>query len=159
MATKLNMLERDVEALTDGVWIKPDESLDIELLVKARDSAFDDKQSIAWQKLLRRARQEGQLTSKQTLNDLPSSVTQRVTHEILLKDYLLGVKNLEGDEGPISVHKYREMALTERFRPLLDLATEAVFMATIRRASDREEALGNSAPSRPITSDGAASQA
>jgi hypothetical protein len=68
------------------------------------------------------------------------------------------VRNLEGEHGPISIKEYREMALTERFRPLLDLAREAVAIATDRRAADREEALGNSGNSRPINSGGAAPQ-
>jgi hypothetical protein len=160
MATKLNMLERDVEALTDGVWIKPDESLDIELLVKAKDAAFFDAESAAYRKLLRRAKEEGVIkNNKQGFDGLPPSMVQRAQDELVLSKLVLSVKNLESDKGPVTIQEYREMALTERFRPLLDMAREAVALATERRASDREEALGNSAPSRPIISDGAASQA
>ena len=160
MATKLNMLERDVEALTDGVWIKPDETLDLELLVKAKDAAFFDAESAAYRKLLRRAKEEGVIkNNKHGFDGLPPSMVQRAQDELVLSRLVLGVRNLEGDKGPITIQEYREMALTERFRPLLDLAREAVSLATERRAADREEALGNSAPSRPINSDGAAQQA
>jgi hypothetical protein len=97
--------------------------------------------------------------NKQGFDGLPPSMVQRAQDELVLSRLVLNVKNLEGDKGPITIQEYREMALTERFRPLLDMAREAVVLATERRASDREEALGNSAPSRPINSDGAASQA
>lgn len=160
MATKLNTLERDVEALTDGVWIKPDETLDIELLVKAKGASFFDAESAAYRKLLRRAKEEGVIkNNKQGFDGLPPSMVQRTQDELMLSQLLLGVKNLEGPKGPISVEEYREMALTERFRPLLDMAREAVAMASERRASDREEALGNSEPSRPTSSRGAAQKA
>lgn len=160
MATKLNTLERDVEALTDGVWIKPDETLDIELLVKAKGASFFDAESAAYRKLFRRAKEEGVIkNNKQGFDGLPPSMVQRTQDELMLSQLLLGVKNLEGQKGPISVEEYREMALTERFRPLLDMAREAVSMASERRASDREEALGNSEPSRPTSSRGAAQKA
>ena len=161
MATKLNTLERDVEALTDGVWIRPDETLDIELLVKAKGASFFDAESAAYRKLLRRAKEEGVIkNNKQGFDGLPPSMVQRTQDELMLSELVLGVKNLEGPKGAaISIEEYREMALTERFRPLLEMAREAVSMASERRASDREEALGNSEPSRPTSSRGAAQKA
>ena len=160
MATKLNMLERDVEALTDGVWIRPDETLDIELLVKAQDAAFEDAESAAYRKLFRRAKEDGLIkNNKQGFDGLPPSMVQRTRDELLLSKLVLDVKNLENDKGPISIQEYREMALTERFRPLLEMAREAVAIASARRASDREEVLGNSETSRPTSSRGAAQKA
>jgi hypothetical protein len=159
MATKLNMLERDVEALTDGVWIRPDESLDIELLVKAKDAPYTDAETMAYRKFLRREKEEGKIKSRQGIDSVLPSAIQRVQDEMMLAKLVLGVRNLVGPDGPITIQEYREMALTERFRPLLDMAREAVALATERRASDREEALGNSAPLRAINSDGAAPQA
>lgn len=160
MATKLKTLERDPDALADGVWIRPDETLDIELLVKAKDAAFFDAESAAYRKLLRRAKEEGVIkNNRQGFDGLPPSMVQRTQDELVLSKLVLDVRNLENDKGPISIIEYREMALTERFRPLLEMAREAVSIASERRASDREEALGNSEPSRPTSSPGVARKA
>ena len=157
--TKLSMFERDTVALTDGVWVNPDpKNLDMELLVKARDASFLDALSVAYRELVRKAREDGRLKSRQGISDLPPSTVQIAEDELILTRLMLGVRNLEGEHGPISIKEYREMALTERFRPLLDLAREAVAIATDRRAADREEALGNFGNSRPINSGGAAPQ-
>jgi hypothetical protein len=147
------MFERDTVALTDGVWVNPDpKNLDMELLVKARDASFLDALSVAYRELVRKAREDGRLKSRQGISDLPPSTVQIAEDELILTRLVLG------EHGPVSIKEYREMALTERFRPLLDLAREAVAIATDRRAADREEALGNFGNSRPINSGGAAPQ-
>jgi hypothetical protein len=162
MATKLNALLIDPDALEGGVWIKPWEDLgiDVELLVKASDRAFEDAEVLAYRKLLRRAKEEGVIkNNKQGFDGLPPSTVQRVKDELMLSRLVLGVKNLESEKGPVTIQDFRELALTDQGANMLRMAREAVALVTERRAADREEALGNSAPSRPITSDGAASQA
>lgn len=154
---KLAAFERDAVALSEGVWINPDpRNTDIELRVKAKDGAFVDILSAAYRELVRKAREDGRLKSRQGLNDLPPSAVQAAEDELLLARLVLDVRNLEGEAGPVKIAEYRQMALTEQFRPLLDLAREAVAIATDRRAADREEALGNSGPSLRTASSGAA---
>ena len=77
----------------------------------------------------------------------------------MLSRLVLGVKNLESEKGPVTIQDFRDLALKDQGANMLRMAREAVALVTERRASDREEALGNSAPSRLIISDGAASQA
>lgn len=154
---KLAAFERDAVALSEGVWINPDpRNTDIELRVKAKDGAFVDVLSAAYRELVRKAREDGRLKSRQGLNDLPPSAVQAAEDDLLLDRLVLDVRNLEGEAGPVTIAEYRQMARTEKFRPLLDLAREAVAIATDRRAADREEALGNSAPSLRTASSGAA---
>ena len=160
---KLKSFQRDTAALEGGVWINPDpDSSDdqpMELLVKGRDAAFYDRVMVAVREIVRRAKQDGRLKSNQGFADLPPSTRDVLENEIMLGQYILGVRNLEGDAGPVTVEDYRKMALTEEFRPLLTLAVAAFLIATERRAADREEALGNSEPSRPTSSRGAAQKA
>jgi hypothetical protein len=159
MATKLNALLIDPDALEGGVWIKPWEDLgiDVELLVKASDRAFEDAEVLAYRKLLRRAKEEGVIkNNKQGFDGLPPSTVQRVKDELMLSRLVLGVKNLECEKGPVTIQEFREMALTDQGANMLRMAREAVALATERRAADREEALGNSGNSRPINSGGAA---
>ena len=154
---KLAAFERDAVALSEGVWINPDpRNTDIELRVKAKDGAFVDILSAAYRELVRKAREDGRLKSRQGLNDLPPSAVQAAEDDLLLDRLVLDVRNLEGEAGPVMIAEYRQIARTEQFRPLLDLAREAVAIATDRRAADREEALGNSGPSLHTASSGAA---
>lgn len=156
---KLAAFQRDPEALSKGVWINPDPDFDIELRVKAKDALFADLVSIGYRKLIKNAKEDGRLKSdsRSPLNDLPPSAVANVENEIVLK-YITDVRNLEDDAGAVNIEKFRKMAMTEEFRPLLDMALVAFNLATNRRASDQEEALGNSAPSRPTASRGAAPQ-
>lgn len=157
---KLKAFQRDTAALEVGVWINPDpEFSDIELLVKGRDAAYYDKYTIAIRDVVRRAKRDGTLQSNQGLNDLPPSTRDSIENEVMLQHYVLGVRNLEDDEGPVKIADFRKIAMTEKFRPLLSLAQTAFLMATERRAADREEVLGNSEPSRPTSSRGAAQKA
>lgn len=152
---KLAAFERDVVALSEGVWINPDpRNTDIELRVKAKDGAFIDVLSATYRELVRKAREDGRLKSRQGLNDLPPSAVQSAEDDLLLDRLVLDVRNLEGEAGPVTIAEYRAMARTEQFRPLLDLAREAVAIATDRRAADREDALGNFGLSRPTVSSG-----
>jgi hypothetical protein len=157
---KLKAFQRDTAALEVGVWINPDpEFSDIELLVKGRDAAYYDKYTIAIRDVVRRAKRDGTLQSNQSLNDLPPSTRDSIENEVMLQHYVLGVRNLEDDEGLVKIADFRKMAMTEQFRPLLSLAQTAFLMATERRAADREEVLGNSEPSRPTSSRGVAQKA
>ena len=157
---KLKAFQRDTAALEGGVWINPDpEFSDIELLVRGRDAAYYDKYTIAIRDVVRRAKRDGTLQSNQGLNDLPPSTRDSIENEVMLQHYVLGVRNLEDDEGPVKIAEFRKMAMTEQFRPLLSMAQTAFLMATERRAADREEVLGNSEPSRPTSSPGAARKA
>ena len=157
---KLKAFQRDTASLEDGVWINPDpEFSDIELRVKGRDAAYYDKYTIAIREVVRRAKRDGTLQSNQGLNDLPPSTRDSIENEVMLQHYVLDVRNLEDDEGPVTIADFRKMAITEQFRPLLSMAQTAFLMATERRAADREEVLGNSKPSRPTSSPGAAQKA
>jgi hypothetical protein len=157
---KLAAFERDTVALSDGVWINPDpRNTDIELRVRAKDAAFVDVLSAAYRELVRKAREDGRLKSRQGLNDLPPSAVQAAEDDLILDRLVLDVRNLEGEAGAITIADYRRMARTEQFRPLLDLAREAVAIATERRAADREDAVGNSVPTPPTASSGAAQPA
>ena len=157
---KLKEFQRDTAALEGGVWINPDPDFsDIQLLVRGRDAAYYDKYTVAIREVVRRAKRDGTLQSNQGLNDLPPSTRDSIENEVMLQHYVLDVRNLEDDDGPVKIAEFRKMAITEQFRPLLSMAQTAFFKATERRAADREEVLGNSKPSRPTSSPGAAQKA
>ena len=157
---KLKEFQRDTAALEGGVWINPDPDFsDIQLLVRGRDAAYYDKYTVAIREVVRRAKRDGTLQSNQGLNDLPPSTRDNIENEVMLQHYILDVRNLEDDDGPVKIAEFRKMAITEQFRPLLSMAQTAFLMATERRAADREEVLGNSKPSRPTSSRGAAQKA
>jgi hypothetical protein len=155
---KLASLRRDKNALTNGVWIKPDPTNfpDFELLVRGKDAAFYDALSLRYRELVRVAREDGRLTARQGLNDLPPSAVQQADDALMLDRLLLDVRGLDGDAGPITTAEYRTMALDEEYRPMLDLAREAVAVATERRAADRKASEGNSARSSATAPNGVA---
>jgi hypothetical protein len=105
---------------------------------------------------VRVAREDGRLTARQGLNDLPPSAVQQADDALMLDRLLLDVRGLDGDAGPITTAEYRTMALDEEYRPMLDLAREAVAVATERRAADRKASEGNSARSSATAPNGVA---
>lgn len=158
---KLSTFARDPAAMTEGVWIAPDERNhpELELRVKARESGYFDALSIEYRALVRREREEGRLKSRQGLDDLPVSLVQGVEDRLLLSRLVLDVRGVEGEDGkPLTIAAYRELAVQEVYRPLLDMAREAVAIATERRAKDRDAAAGNSARSSGTAPSGAAPQ-
>jgi hypothetical protein len=158
---KLATFARDRAAITDGVWIAPDERNhpELELRVKGRDSGYFDALSIEYRGLVRREREEGRLKARQGLDDLPVSVVQGVEDRLLLTRLVLEVRGLAGEDGkPLSIAAFRDLAVQEVYRPLLDLAREAVTIATERRAKDQDAAAGNSARSSGTAPSGAAPQ-
>jgi hypothetical protein len=155
---KLASLRRDKNALTNGVWIKPDPTNfpDLELLVRGKDAAFYDALSLRYRELVRAAREAGALTARQGLNDLVPSAVQQTEDSLMLDRLLLDVRGLDGEGGEITVAGYRRMAVDEEYRPMLDLAREAVAIATDRRAADAKAAEGNSAMSSATAPNGVA---
>lgn len=146
----LDKFKRASTALTGGVWITPDKDFpDIRMRVKAKDAPYFDRLAVAYREHVRQARADGQLTRRQTLSDLPPSVVQRIEDELLLNDRVCEVTGItESKDGPpITVEKFRELALTEDYRPLLDMAREAVQQATDMREDEKERGKGNSSSS------------
>lgn len=156
---KLSTFARDRATITEGVWIAPDERNhpELQLRVKGRDAGYFDALSIEYRGLVRREREDGRLKARQGLDDLPVSVVQGVEDRLLLSRLVLEVRGLAGDDGqPMPIETYRELAVQEVYRPLLDLAREAVTIATERREKDREATRGNSARSSGTVPSGAA---
>ena len=159
--SKLSAFTRDHAAITDGVWIAPDERNhpELQLRVKGRDGAFVDALSVEYRALIRRAREDGTLKSRQGLDDLPVSTQTAVEDRLILSRLVLDVRGLQNDDGtPLTIAAFRELAVQELYRPLLDLAREAVAIATDRRAKDKAAAEGNSAKSSGTKPNGDAQQ-
>lgn len=91
-------------------------------------------------------RREQRLKGSETLSEMMPSAADEIWRTTCLDMLLHDVRGLALGGKPATVAQVREIANAETGRRLWAMVSEAIESVTLARARDKEEALGNSAP-------------
>lgn len=133
---KLNTMLRDMRAITDGAWVRPNGPQD-DLEVKARGYTPGYRQKAeetfnAWQRLYG------------SPSKVPEDIGARTLAELLFDHCIIDLRGLEHDDGrPVTVGEAREIAGTVEGQPLYAVFKAAVDLVDARRKADAEDIAGN----------------
>ena len=146
---KLSSLARDMRAVEGGVWVQPNPAEGAEFRVRAVTAKYKMRRDGMVARLTRQHRQ---------WDAVPEEIKAAEQARILFEELVLDLRGIFHDDGrPVTLAEYRALASTFRGGPALDLAFAAVDMATARRESDAQDAVGNSSPSSPPATEATAS--
>lgn len=137
---KISEAMRDPRAVEDGVWVSPVSNFP-EFRIKARVRGQKHGQRIA--------SRQAEWARIYGSRGAPEEIVQRVGAEIMFEECIVEFEGLTpSDEVPdVSYDSVKRICGSFNGRPLYVHFLTAVDMVEARRASDTEEAVGNSEPS------------
>lgn len=141
---RLKDFRTDTHALTDGVWIRVNESLygDLEIMARGFTDDFVDARNARMKKAAKRYGQDETQIPNAELRDINAS---------LLRDFLLmNVRNLEGDDGnPVPFVEFSATLTDPSYSQLAKACWDAAIKVSSLNVEELEDAVGNSQrPSR-----------
>ena len=95
----------------------------------------------------RMERREQRIKGGETLSEMMPSAADEIWRTTCLDMLLHDVRGLALGGKPATVQQVREIANSETGRRLWAMVSEAIESVTLARARDKEDAVGNSAPS------------
>lgn len=133
---KLNTMLRDMRAITDGAWVRPNGPQD-DLEVKARGYTPGYRQRAeetfnGWQRVYG------------SPSKVPDEIGARFLADLLFEHCIIDVRGLEHDDGSaVTLAEAREIAGTVEGQPLYSVFKAAVDLVDARRKADAEDIAGN----------------
>ena len=146
---KLSAFKTDSRAVNEGEWVRVGEEYDdLEVRTRGFTDAYFDAQAA---KQRRAAVSFGGDTNK-----LPMALRRKINIECLTQHVILDVRNLEDDitGQPMTVERFKALLEDPDYGDLLTACFKAASQVGQRRATELEEAAGNSVPASASTSSG-----
>jgi hypothetical protein len=136
---KLTAYKSDLKKMNEGTWVElPDDFGDIQILTRGFTDAYMD----ARQARMRRAATK----FGGDLNRIPQAEVRAILAELLVQHCVLGVRNLEDQDGnPVPFDLFCELIQEEAYKDLYGACLAAANIVSNEREADLAEAKKNSA--------------